>query len=65
MPNKEIYKEIYEMGERLMQLAKDAGYGENSEESEGEETMEDMMAPKQTPMPSDKKSIAMSLLKGV
>lgn len=65
--NKAAYKEMYEMGQRLMQLAKDGGYDEESEETEhnsNEESMEDSGSPLPTPT-GDKKSIALSLMKGM
>lgn len=35
--NEDAYKEMYEMGERLMQMAKDGGYSPDSVESEDTE----------------------------
>ena len=40
--NKDAYKEMYEMGERLMQMAKDGGYDpESSDYSDSEAITDD------------------------
>lgn len=62
--NQEAYKEMYEMGERLMQMAKDGGY--NPEDSSEEESSEsDGQEPSESSSYSskDKVSAALSMFK--
>ena len=61
--NQDAYKEMYEMGERLMQMAKDGGYSpdgesEESDESEGQEPSESSSYSSK-----DKVSAALSMFK--
>lgn len=65
--NEESYKEMYEMGQRLVEMAKAGGYDPESEESEESEDYE--MEESEEEMPSksmgskDKVSSALSLFK--
>lgn len=48
--SKDSYKEMYEMGERLMQMAKDGGYSpEDADYSDSEDTEESSMAGQANP----------------
>ena len=68
--NKEAYKEMYEMGERLVEMAKAGGYDPDSEDESEEMESEDYDMEGEEEMPSkpmssnkDKVSSALNLFK--